>query len=104
VTVHVSALTVPCCDNCVLKKASDGVDLTPMETDLLRLIKRINERIVTTESRNLISEVALTNDDEQLDDVAEESTLPTGKRVRQPGCRRQERLEAARNVLSNWCL
>jgi hypothetical protein len=102
-TIHVLALTVPCCDNCVLKKVLDSVDLTPMEMDLLRIIKRINERVVYPKSPNPTSEVVLTNDDEQLDDIVEESILPTGKRVRQPGCRRQERLEAARNALSNWC-
>jgi hypothetical protein len=43
-------------------------------------------------------------DEQTLDDiqVIDELTPQTGKRVRQPGCRRQERLEAARNVLSNW--
>ena len=43
-------------------------------------------------------------DEQTLDDiqVIDGPALQTGKRIRQPGCRRQERLEAARNVLSNW--
>lgn len=104
--IHVLALTVPCCDNCVLKKVSDGIDLMPMETDLVRLIDRINERIVPTRSQNPISETV--DDDEQMGDVADGPldgpALQTGnlKRVWRPGCRRQKRLEAARNSLSNW--
>ena len=78
----------------------------PMDTDLLRLIERINERIVPTRSQNPISETV--DDDEQMGDVADGPldgpALQTGnlKRVRQPGCRRQKRLEAAQKSLSNW--
>ena len=75
-----------------------------MEADLLRLITRINERAAPLESHV----IKLENDDqtlEGLDDIqiTDGPPLHTGKRVRQLGCRRQERLEAARNVLSNWC-
>ena len=79
-----------------------------MEKDLLGLIGRINERIVSTRSQNPISETV--DDDEQMGDVQvadgplDGPALQTGnlKRVRRPGCRRQKRLEAARNSLSNW--
>ena len=78
----------------------------PMETDLLGLINRINERIVPTRSQNPILETV--DDDEQMGDVADGPldgpTLQTGnlKRARQPGCRREKRLEVARNSLLNW--
>jgi hypothetical protein len=74
-----------------------------METDLIKLIKRINERVVPIdEPIEPASEVARTNDD----DIADGPVLKTGKRARpiQPGPRRQERLESARKALSNWCL
>jgi ribosomal protein L27 len=73
-----------------------------LEADLLRLITRINERVVPLESLA----IKLENDEqtlEGLDDIQVTEGLQTGKRFRQPGCRRQERLEAARNTLSNWC-
>jgi hypothetical protein len=102
VTIYVAALTAPCCDNCILKKSSDGLDLTPLEADLLRLITRINERDESLAMKLEVEEQTLV---EGLDDIQVTNglALQTGKRVRQLGCRRQERLEAARNVLSNWC-
>jgi hypothetical protein len=71
-----------------------------LEKDLLRLIERINERLTPIESQA----IQLENDEQTLDDiqVIDGPAPQTGKRARQPGCRRQERLEAARNVLSNW--
>lgn len=75
--------------------------------ELIKLIERINERVMPQESQSSISEIVPTNGDEQMDDIqAEGPALQTGKRaraVRQPGCRREERLGAARNALSRWC-
>jgi hypothetical protein len=86
----------------VLQKVADGVDLMPAEASILALIKQINEQTPPTEAQNSIPGGDVSSGEEQLENVVKGSTQNKGKRVRQEGSRRQERLEASRNALMSW--
>jgi hypothetical protein len=88
-SLYLTELTVPCCDLCVHAKVDSDQPLTEPEADILKLIKRIDLRTMSTTPK----EQEVIDVDQDNVDTVEKASLPL---------RRRERLQICRQALNHW--
>src|ERR1700722_8277484 len=90
-SLHLTELTVPCCDLCVHAKVDSDQPLTEPEADILKLLKRIDLRTTST-----------TPNEQEVIDVDQDDIDTVEKASHRPPQRRRERLQICRQALNQW--
>jgi hypothetical protein len=97
------ALTVPCCDLCVLAKKSDPEALlNRAEVEILKLVGRIEDCAAQTYTEEAIECEDIDRPKREVLELTGESLVLLDPKSKRSGARRGERLRRCRDALVNW--